>query len=54
MLLPDKSSHAHTLYQLFSQYPEELLLAVFTSMKNDGIVTKIKQQVMVWEMMTLI
>ncbi len=45
MLLVDKTGHAHELYQLFSQYSEELLLAVFTSMKNDGIVSKIKPNV---------
>ncbi len=45
MLLQDKTGHAHELYQLFSQYSEDLLLAVFTTMKNDGIVTKVKPHV---------
>ncbi|KAI0233752.1 General transcription factor 3C polypeptide 1 [Lamellibrachia satsuma] len=43
MLLNDKTGRDHELYQLFSQYPENLLLEVFNCMKNDGIITRIKK-----------
>ena len=43
MLLNDKMGRAHELYQLYNQYPEELLFEVFTSMKNAGIITKVKK-----------
>ena len=43
ILLDDKTCRAHELYHLFSQYPENLVNSVFTSMKNDRIVTKIKK-----------
>ena len=45
MVLQDKTGHAQELYQLFSEYPEELLQEVFSSMRSDGIVTKIKAPV---------
>ena len=43
MLLNDKTGRDHELYQLFSQYPESLLLEVFSAMKEDGIITRIKK-----------
>ena len=43
MLLNDKIGRAHELYQLYNQYPEELLFEVFTNMKNAGIITKVKK-----------
>ena len=42
MMLNDKIGRAWELYQLFTQYPEDLLKAVFNQMRTDGIVTKIK------------
>ena len=43
MLVRDKMGRAHELYQLFNQYPEELLLQVFSAMKDNHIITKIKK-----------
>ena len=42
MLLHDKLGRSHELFKLFSQYPEELLLAVFACMLTDGLITKLK------------
>ena len=42
MLLHDATGRSRELFKVFSQYPEELLLAVFNCMKNDGLITKIK------------
>ena len=43
MMLSDKTGRAHELYQLFNQYPEPILMAVFSQMKEAGIITKIKK-----------
>jgi hypothetical protein len=43
MMLSDKTGRAHELYQLFSQYPENVLVSVFSDMKDAGIITKIKK-----------
>lgn len=43
MVLSDKMGRAHELYQLYNQYPEDLLFEVFNNMKNVGIITKVKK-----------
>ena len=43
MLLSDKTSRAPELFQLFSQYPENLLNSVLNFMKEEHIITKIKK-----------
>ena len=45
MLLSDKANYLYQLYQVLQQYPESLLVRVFTTMKEDGMVAKIKQYV---------
>ena len=45
MLLSDKSNYTFQLYQIFQQYPDTLLMAVFFSMRDDQMVSKIKSYV---------
>ena len=45
MLLSDKSNYTFQLYQIFQQYPDTLLMAVFFSMRDDQMVSKVKNYV---------
>jgi len=42
MVLTDKTGRRHELYNVLKLYPDRVLESAFTSMKHDGIITRIK------------